>query len=440
MSPRLALPDRAACRAPAALPFVWATGIEDTFIPTPWPATGRSLDEYALTGHYRQWRADLDRLAMLGVPAARYGLPWYRLQPAPRRWVWDWADRVLDRFAELGISPLLDLVHYGTPRWMPQGFLDPDFAPRMAEFCAAVATRYRDRLRWVTPMNEPRIAAWYAGMLGWWPPNRRGWRGFLAVLLAAARGLAASIAALRSAAPALAILHVDASDLYVAAEPALEREAALRQALVFLVLDLLDGRVDAQHLLHPWLLARGVSPAALAEFETARLDIDILGINLYPMFTLKRLERGGRGQRVRMVYATAELIGRLFALYAARCARPLMITETATRGTVRRRLAWLADSVDAVRAARAAGLPVIGYTWWPLFSMIAWAYRQGTLPLERYLLHLGLWDLDASTPGLPRRPTALVEAYQALVAGGENAVGRLNPAVAGRHSRTRVAG
>ncbi len=434
------LPDRAACRRPAAMPFIWATGIEDTFIATPWPATGRTLDEYALTGHYRQWRGDLDRLAALGVPAARYGLPWYRVQPGPRRWDWGWADRVLDRFARLGISPMLDCVHYGTPRWMPQGFLDPDFPPRMAEFCATVALRYRDRLRWVTPMNEPRIAAWYAGMLGWWPPGRRGWRGFLAVLLAAARGIAASIAALRAATPELAVLHVDASDLYIAAEPALEREAALRQALVFLVLDLLDGRVGPGHALHDWLLDLGVGPAALEPFRDARLDIDVLGINLYPMFTLKRLERAGRGHRVRMVYATGALIEQLFALYATRCPRPLMITETASRGTVRRRLAWLETSVAAVRAARAAGLPVIGYTWWPLFSMIAWAYRQGTLPFARYLLHLGLYDIDPDDPGLARRPTALVEAYRALVAGGENAVGRLNPPPAPRHSRVRVAG
>jgi beta-glucosidase len=32
--------------------FWWSTGIEDTFITTPHPATGRTLDEYELTGHY----------------------------------------------------------------------------------------------------------------------------------------------------------------------------------------------------------------------------------------------------------------------------------------------------------------------------------------------------------------------------------------------------
>ena len=32
--------------------FTWAVGIEDTFITAPHPTTGRTLDEYELTGHY----------------------------------------------------------------------------------------------------------------------------------------------------------------------------------------------------------------------------------------------------------------------------------------------------------------------------------------------------------------------------------------------------
>ena len=42
--------------------FLWMTGIEDTFISTPHPKTGRTLDEYELTDHYRVWRDDLERV------------------------------------------------------------------------------------------------------------------------------------------------------------------------------------------------------------------------------------------------------------------------------------------------------------------------------------------------------------------------------------------
>ena len=59
--------------------FVWATGIEDTFITAPWPKTGRTLDEYELTEHYERWHADLGLMSEIGVSAARYGIPWHRI-------------------------------------------------------------------------------------------------------------------------------------------------------------------------------------------------------------------------------------------------------------------------------------------------------------------------------------------------------------------------
>src|SRR5579862_2721628 len=145
--------------------FCWATGIEDTFITAPWPATGRILDEYALTDHYARWPEDLDLMAELGVRTARYGIPWYRINPAPGKWDWSWADGPLNRLLELGVDPILDLVHYGLPPWIEGAYLSPDFPQRMAEFAQRTAERFRGRIRWYTPLNEPRITAWYCGRL-----------------------------------------------------------------------------------------------------------------------------------------------------------------------------------------------------------------------------------------------------------------------------------
>ena len=36
--------------------FHWGFGIEDTFIGDPHPVTGKVLDEYELTDHYRLWK------------------------------------------------------------------------------------------------------------------------------------------------------------------------------------------------------------------------------------------------------------------------------------------------------------------------------------------------------------------------------------------------
>jgi beta-glucosidase/6-phospho-beta-glucosidase/beta-galactosidase len=121
-----------------------------------------------------------------------------------------------------------------------------------------------------------------------------------------------------------------------------------------------------------------------------------------------------------MPYTEAGLVEGVVRAYRAHWDVPLMIAETASYGPVARRLGWLARSVAAVRALRAEGVPLAGYTWWPMFALVAWAWRQGRADVARHLLQMGLWDLDA---GLERVPTALVDAYRALAAEGARAAG-----------------
>jgi hypothetical protein len=62
----------------------------------------------------------------------------------------------------------------------------------------------------------------------------------------------------------------------------------------------------------------------------------------------------------------------------------------------------------------------VGYTWWPLFALVTWAYRQGTHPPAYYLKQMGLWDLD---PKMERVPTELVPIFKDYVSGDIEPVG-----------------
>lgn len=408
--------------------FLWATGIEDTFITAPWPKTGRTLDEYELTGHYERWHADIGLMREIGVGAARYGIPWHRIQPRRDVWEWDFVDRAVDRLLELGVEPIIDLVHYGLPPWIEDAYLNPDFPRLMADYAARVAERLRGRVFSYTPLNEPRITAWYCGRLGWWPPHRRGWRGFVAVMLGACRGIVETVHALRSVDPDILIAHVDATDLHVAEEAAFEAEAAHRQEIVFLALDLVSGRIRPGHALWSWLLKHGAAERDLAWFHERAVDLPLVGLNLYPMFTYKlaRRTRAG-GLRWTMPYSGADIVDRLGELYWRRYRAPLFISETASVGSVARRAAWLADSVEAVKRLRERGVPLVGYTWWPLFALVTWAYRQGAHPPGFYLKQMGLWDLDEA---MNRVPTPLVGQFKALSAAGAASVGALRVSTA----------
>jgi beta-glucosidase/6-phospho-beta-glucosidase/beta-galactosidase len=402
--------------------FWWATGIEDTFITAPHAVTGRTLDEYELTGHYERWGEDLGLMASLGISAARYGVPWHRIQPEKGRWDWRHADEPLERLLEYGISPQVDLVHYGLPGWIDGAYLNAGYPDLVAEYAARLAERFRGRIHWYTPLNEPRITAWYCGRLGWWPPYQRSWRGFARIILNIACGIQKTVAALREVDKEIVVYHVDATDLYETEDPSLEGEAERRRNIVYLALDLVSGRVAEGHPLFSWFSSL-VDHGALEAMRDHPAPPEVIGLNLYPLFTRKRLERGKNQKlRIRMPYTEHGLIENVARAYHHHFGVPLMISEVATSGPVRKRLAWLRRSLESVKSLRSAGVPVVGYTWWPMFALVTWAWRQGHRSLADHLLQMGLWDLDEQ---LNRIPTALVDAYRQEVLGGTVAVGRL---------------
>jgi hypothetical protein len=232
---------------------------------------------------------------------------------------------------------------------------------------------------------------------------------------------------MRAIDPEIVHVHVDATDLYETATADLRQEAFRRQEIVFLALDLITGRVRPGHALYDWIIATGISAADLEWFEERALQLDVVGINLYPLFSEKRLVRTAAGLRIRMRYASADIIDRLASLYWNRYRRPLFISETASEGSVRKRHAWLNDSIAAVRRVRAHGVPLVGYTWWPLFALVTWAYREGKKSPVEYLKQMGLWDLKPGKDGLERVPTELVKGYREIVAGGAQFAGPLAP-------------
>jgi hypothetical protein len=404
--------------------FLWLTGIEDTFITAPFPRTKRTLDEYELTGHYQDWRADIDRAAALGVRVMRYGIPWHRINPAPQVWDFGWTEDVLDYMLSRGIEPIIDLVHYGVPSWIEDAFLHPQYERYVEEYALRVAERFRGRIHYFTPLNEPRVTAWYTGRLGWWPPFRHGWQGFAKVLLAICRGVVRTERALRAVLDDVVCVHVDAGDIYESADPALAGDVAHRQEIGFLALDLVSGKVDACHPLYEWLHALGASSRELDWFLSNAIDPDIIGVNASPLLCRKVLTRNGGRLRTSMPYASVNTLEQVMHLYHERYKKPLIITETGSEGSVKRRLLWLEESVAAVARLRGAGVPVMGYTWWPLFALVTWAYRQGNKPVDFYLKQMGLWDLVSSSGGeLARTATPLIDAYRELIARGEAPVG-----------------
>src|SRR5262249_47002332 len=86
---------------------------------------------------------------------------------------------------------------------------------------------------------------------------------------------------------------------------------------------------------------------------------------------------------------------------------------------------WMRASVETVKRLRAGGVPVVGYTWFPLFTMVDWRYRLRRRPMEQYYIELGLFKLNREG-GLNRwNETPLVSQIQSYIQNSEESVGPL---------------
>jgi len=395
--------------------FRFVLGIEDTFVPQA-RFGERPLDEYELTQHYAQWQSDLELARSVGASAIRYGLPWYRLNPEPGVFAWNWADRVVDKLVELGLEVIVDLVHYGTPTWMDNSFLNRDYSRRVAEYAYALAERYGDRITAWTPLNEPQVNAIYCGETGKWPPYFRGDDGYLQVIAALCQGIVLTQQAVLAARPRnSSFVHVEAMFRYAKPNDYRSDRAALLDLRRFLALDLVTGRVGDEYELLPYLQQYGMRDTDLEWFQGHNVQPDVIGINHYPGWgtEIYSQENGVETCNVRNDWTDG--LEDLVETFAARYEAPILLSETSVVGTPQDRVSWLEASVDSLVRMRQRGVSVIGYTWWPLFDLVEWDYREALTPVDRHLAAMGLYSLvPDDVGGFERRATMAADRYRNL--------------------------
>lgn len=405
--------------------FIFASGIEDTFVPQSRPGH-RSLDEYQLIKHYEHWREDLSLARDLGLQAIRWGVPWYRVEPFPGEFDWRWTDEVIPFMVqELGITPIIDLIHYGCPFWMNKEFINRDYPQAVARYAMEFAKRYKGLIYWYTPLNEPLINSLMCGMRALWPPYLRGDRGYIRIMLQVIKGILETSKVIREIEPNAVLVHVEAAGLTRAINEDLKALALEEQRRGYLSYDLLTGRVNAEHPLFTWLVRNGASADDLAAIAERRLTLDVVGLNFYPQWSTKQIYMDQKG---RIAYRNTEVDGLGFAEiirdYYERYRAPVMVTETSAVGPPEVRARWLESSLSTIKTLRGEGIPVHGFTWFPMFTMIDWRYRFGRGPISEYLLDLGLYQ----SGDLPSRwkATELVELMQKYIHQPEDFVGTLS--------------
>lgn len=367
----------------------------------------RYFDQLQRSGHDERVE-DLDAIAQLGVRALRVPILWERTAPQGLgEYDWSWSDLRLQRLRELGITPILGLLHHGSgPRYT--NLLDPEFPSKLARYAGAVARRYP----WVelyTPINEPLTTARFSGLYGHWYPHGRNDAAFCRALVNQCRGVQLAMRAIRRVNPRARLLQTEDLGLTVCT-PALIEQADFENARHLLAYDLLCGRVGPGHPLYGYLRSANISKVELERMRTEPPP-DLLGANHYITSVRMLDERiehypahmiGGNGRQpyvdVEAVRASADgfieptvLLRRLWMRYRI----PLVITEVHLGCQVDEQIRWFKDMWDCAIRCRELGVDLRAVTAWALFGSFDW---HCLVTREHNCYEPGAFDVRSDAP------------------------------------------
>ncbi|MBZ9753031.1 family 1 glycosylhydrolase [Deinococcus sp. HMF7604] len=376
--------------------FMFATGIECS---NPTIQGGRvRRDLLAECGHYDHWQQDLALVQDLGLKYLRYHLPLHRTFVGPGRYDWEFADAAMNEIRRLGLTPILDLMHFGVPDWLGN-FQNPELPLHFEAYAEAVARRY-PWVRFYTPINEIYVTARNSAKDGLWNEELKTDQGFVTAMkhLCAASILACQgITRVRSDA---IIVQSESAEYLHDASPTPRPDLALMNRLRLLSLDLLYGVCpDAEVMLY--LLDNGLTREEYQWFMAGEpAGHQIMGSDYYGKNEHIVHPDGSRTQ-------AEDVLGwrEITRTYHERYRKPIFHTET-NHFDPDVAPTWLWKQWVNVLTARKDDMPVLGFTWYSLTDQIDWdiqlAEQRGTVN------RCGLYDLS-------RQPRPVAGAYRDLL-------------------------
>lgn len=343
------------------------------------------FEQLLRTGHAQRVE-DLELIAGLGIRKLRFPILWEQHHSVNGTYDFSWADARMHRLRELGIEPIVGLVHHGSGP-MHTSLLQDTFAHGLADFAGRVARRYP----WVesfTPVNEPLTTARFSGLYGHWYPHAQDSQSFVRCLLTQVRATQLSMQAIRAVTPRAQLVQTE--DIGTAfATPGLTYQASFENHRRWLSLDLLFGEVTERHALYRYLIdVAHVDPRQLREIAHSPCPPDVIGINYYvtsDRFLDERLHlfpASVCGTNGRDVYADVEavrvraqgIVGHIGVINAVwrRYRTPLALTEVHLGCCEDEQVLWLTEAWQAAQHASASGVDIRGVTAWSLFGAFDW--------------------------------------------------------------------
>ena len=366
--------------------FMFATGIENSY-PTILLPSGevKRVDELEKTNHYTHWKRDFELTQEMGIEFLRYGPPYYKTHLGPEQYDWEFTDLTFGAMREMGITPIVDLCHFGVPDWVG-GFANPDFPRLFAEYARAFALRF-PHIEYYTPVNEIYVTALFSGQLGWWNDRLTGDRGFVTILKNLCKANIMAMQAILAVRADTTFIQSESTEYFHAECPEVLTQAHFLNEKRFLSLDLTYG-YPVSATMYEYLLDNGLTREEYHWFGDSDIKGQCVMGNDYYETNEHLVHRDGK------IAPSGDVLGYYVVTkqYYDRYRLPVMHTET----NIREPLAvdWLKRQWANAHRLKQDGVPLIGFTWYSLIDQVDWdtALREDNGRVNP----LGLYDINRS--------------------------------------------
>jgi beta-glucosidase len=368
---------------------IFLTGIEGS---DPWVGGKRRNQLLEAHNFLQHWETRLQNIKDLGITWLRFGPPYSQTHLGREDYDFSLCEKVINRTEELGITLVIDLLHFGLPEWLHEHkpdepfFQNQDFPKEFAEYVGVFARRF-PQIKYFTLVNEPFITANFSAKLGIWNETRpSSWDKDDHFVRAIANIAKAAILAKekiyevwkegkRSGSPVF--VQNESFEVAIASSSSNRRDEALQFNMRrFAGLDLIFGLADPQ--MKKYLLAHGLSDKEYEWFiKHGSLQDTVLGIDHYPTC----VHRYRKHTTVDESPRSSSKLYRLVKEYWERYHLPMLHTETN---------AWPSHAVnickktyEVINKLRSEGYPVLGMGWYGDEYQVGWHFAlYGPLSFE----------------------------------------------------------
>ncbi len=348
--------------------------------------------------HYHRFEEDIALLAKLGLNAYRFSLEWSRIEPERGEFSkaeLDHYRRVAATCRKHGVAPVLTFNHFANPRWFAAqgGWENPESAALFARYCEFAVKGVGEYAGLASTLNEPNIGR----LLNWILPSfilddmkaaipraakALGTDHFSALMFGDQAAMLPNI--IKAHELGYAAIKAGPGDFPVGVSLAIIDDQAVGE----------NSRRDAKRadVYGAWLDAAKATGDFVGVQTYGRSRVDDKG-DMKPPEGVELTQMGEQfypqGLEATIRYAHAAT------------GKPVYVTENgvATEDDTRR-VAYIQQALQGVKACLADGIPLKGYIHWSLMDNFEWVFG--------YRPKFGLVAVDRATQVRTPKPSAVL--------------------------------